>query len=174
MTECNSCGVQVDDPKQIVCLSCGAIASQPTVETVFSQTLNSEIRERTPYSLLGWLPPSRGVYGRLEFLKGTILLWVVSALGMVLAAMLFQVNDLLGAVTLITIGLWSVIQNIGLLLGRLYDLGCHSMWSRALGVITLFLPIISVITLVLLFLAPRGVFRRGSPKCQVMQVNAAI
>lgn len=173
MNECNSCGAEVLDQKQIVCLSCGAVASQPVIENVASETVFSAGRARTQYSLLRLLPESGGVYGRGEFLKGTVFLWIASALGMGGAAALLQANEVVGVITLIVMCLWVLVQNIALLTGRLYDLGCRSMWSRVLGVATLVVPIVSLITLALLFLAPRDALRRGNTQPSVMRPRAA-
>ena len=172
MNECNSCGAEVLDQKQIVCLSCGAVASQPVIENVASETVISAGRARTQHSLLRLLPESGGVYGRGEFLKGSVFLWIASALGMVAAAALMQANEAVGAITLVVMCLWVLVQNIALLTGRLYDLGCRSLWSRVLGVATLFVPIVSLVTLVLLVFAPRDALQRGKSQGSTMHPRA--
>ena len=167
MKNCFACNAECED-SAIICMTCGAIADQPIVETnpVAREKAVVPNTERSEFTALEfgshW---SDRAYGRMEYLKGTLKLFGVSMLGVIPASMMIAANNEVaagvGIVLFLCTSVWVFLKQIELLCGRMQDFGCRTGFLKFLMImIIMFVPIVGFVLALCVFFAPRNQFAK--------------
>ena len=161
MRNCNNCGVAINDPKQVICLNCGAVADQPISANEPSPSVDPGNVDRSEYKLLqigGQF--SNVAYGRMEYLKG-----VLKLAGFMIAATIpFSILAAAGSETMagitflafLPVALWLLMKQIDLMFGRYQDMGIRSMWLKVVLIILNLFPLVAFLSLLAHLAVPRN------------------
>ena len=167
MKNCFACNAECED-SAIICMTCGAIADQPVVETdpVAREKAVVPNMERSEFTTLEfgshWTDRA---YGRMEYLKGTLKLFGVSMIAVIPSSMMIATTveavAMVGIVLLLCNSVWFLLKKIELLCGRMQDFGCRTGFLKFLMImVIMFVPIAGFVLALCVFFAPRNQFAK--------------
>jgi len=161
MRNCNNCGVAINDPKQIICLNCGAVADAPISVNESSPTVDAGNVDRSEYKILELRGKfSDRAYGRMEYFKGLLkMAGVTIALMIPFSVIVASGSETVAGITFLAylpIAIWLVMKQIDLMFGRYQDMGIRSMWFKVVLIILSLFPIVAFLALVAELAVPRN------------------